>query len=270
MNFVIFPINLPSYFETDEKLTLVATFQFTWLDPRIKWDRKKKYNQTSVLVISSDDIWLPHVYLRNSMNEIRPIGHDSEFYAFIFETGKIIWASGASVEAQCTPNIYKFPFDTQRCALDFMLWSLYPGIEFHVPLEKPDLTHFIENSDWQLVEAKLTTYPSHPIFTVDLTIKRNSLYNVVAVVLPTLLFSFMNPLMFCVPTEASERISLGMTILMAYAIFLTIVSSSIPAKSNPICVLIVILVLIMIVSGRYYYILSHHYNALLLQSRYTK
>ena len=143
-----------------------------------------------------------------------------------------------------------------------MLWSLYPGIEFHVHLEKPDLTHFIENSDWQFVEAKLTTYPSHPIFTVDLTIKRNSLYNVVAVVLPTLLFSIMNPLMFCVLTEAGERISLGMTILMAYAILLTIVWSSIPAKSNPICVLIVSLVLIMIVSGRYFYILSHHYNAL--------
>ena len=31
------------------------------------------------------------------MNELRPIGHDSEFYAFIFETGKNIWASDAIV-----------------------------------------------------------------------------------------------------------------------------------------------------------------------------
>jgi hypothetical protein len=40
-----------------------------------------------------------------------------------------------------------------------------------------------------------------------------------------------------------------MTILLSYAIFLTLVSAAIPSSSNPMCILLIMMVIIIIVSG---------------------
>ena len=71
----------------------------------------------------------------------------------------------------------------------------------------------------------------------------------VTIIIPTLLFCLLNPLVFLLPVDSGDRISLSMTILLSYAIFLTLVSSSIPATSNPMCVLLLVLIIIIMISG---------------------
>jgi hypothetical protein len=70
--------------------------------------------------------------------------------------------------------------------------------------------------------------------------KNTSLYYGVMIIAPTVLFALMNPLVFLLPVESGERVGLAMTILLSYAIFLTLVSSSIPASSNPMCALLIV------------------------------
>jgi thiol:disulfide interchange protein len=86
-------------------------------------------------------------------------------------------------------------------------------------------------------------------FVFKLTIKRRALYYGVMVIAPTVLFALLNPLVFLLPIESGERVSLAMTILLSYAIFLTLVSSSIPASSNPMCALLIVMIIIIVVSG---------------------
>lgn len=70
-------------------------------------------------------------------------------------------------------------------------------------------------------------------FVLELSIKRRSLYNSVTVILPAMLFALMNLTVFILPVESEESVSFGMKILLVYAIFLTLVASSIPVSSNP-------------------------------------
>jgi hypothetical protein len=63
------------------------------------------------------------------------------------------------------------------------------------------------------------------------------------------LFVLLNPLVLLLLIESGGRVSLARTILLAYVIFLTIVSSSIPAFSNPICALLIVMIIIIVVSG---------------------
>jgi hypothetical protein len=44
-------------------------------------------------------------------------------------------------------------------------------------------------------------------------------------------------------------VGLAMTILLSYAIFLTLVSSSIPVSSNPMCALLIVMIIFIVVSG---------------------
>jgi nicotinic acetylcholine receptor alpha-7 len=78
--------------------------------------------------------------------------------------------------------------------------------------------------------------------------KRHPLYFGVMILLPTLLFSLLNPLVFLLPVESGERVSLSMTILLSYAIFLTLVSNSIPKTSNPMCTLLIVMIVIISLS----------------------
>ena len=75
------------------------------------------------------------------------------------------------------------------------------------------------------------------------------MYYGVMVIAPTVLFALLNPLVFLLPVESGERVGLAMTILLSYALFLMIVSSSIPASSNPMCALLIVMVIIIVVSG---------------------
>ena len=59
----------------------------------------------------------------------------------------------------------------------------------------------------------------------------------------------LNPLVFLLSVESGERVSLSMTILLSYAIFLTLVLSSIPASSNSMCALLIVMIIIIVVSG---------------------
>jgi hypothetical protein len=113
------------------------------------------------------------------------------------------------------------------------------------------LDYFSPHSDWTLLEHSTETdediYTSSFLF--KLKIKRRAMHYGVMIIAPTLLFVLLNPLVFLLPVESGERVGLAMTILLSYAIFLTPVSSSIPASSNPMCALLIVMIIIIVVSG---------------------
>ncbi|VDI00708.1 Hypothetical predicted protein [Mytilus galloprovincialis] len=252
LSFNAAPSTIVSFTELEEKLTLTMSVTVNWTDHRLGWN-PTLYNNTYTLTIPPHDIWLPYLYLANSVNDVKPIGEEADFYVILVADGTVYWTPGGVFEAQCTPDVSKFPFDTQFCLFLFTMWGILPGdVEFSVYSKVPNLSYFAANSDWTVIDtfqnASLIGVDSSA-FVVGISIKRKPIYYVVTVILPTLLFCLMNPLIFCLPVESGERISLGMTILLAYAIFLTIVSASIPAKSDPLCTILLALVCIMMVSG---------------------
>ncbi|CAC5404312.1 unnamed protein product [Mytilus coruscus] len=246
------PSTIVSFTELEEKLTMTMSITVNWTDHRLTWN-PTLYNNTHVLTIPPHDIWLPYLYLANSVNDVKPIGQEADFYVILVTNGMVYWTPGGVFEAQCASDVSKFPFDTQFCSFIFTMWGILPGeVEYDVYSKVPDLKYFFANSDWTVID----TYQNGSLiggdssaFVVGISIKRKPVYYVVTVILPTLLFCLMNPLIFCLPVESGERISLGMTILLAYAIFLTIVAASIPAKSDPLCIVLLVLVCIMMVSG---------------------
>jgi hypothetical protein len=84
-------------------------------------------------------------------------------------------------------------------------------------------THSVTGNSFSLITECTTFFASR--YDIYLTAKRESLYYTVMVVWPTILFGVLNPLVFLLPVESGERIGLSMTIMLSYAIFLTLVSA---------------------------------------------
>lgn len=53
-----------------------------WTDPRLTWEPCFYGNVTRV-IITTDGIWLPYVYLVNSADDVEPLGHDADSYAYV-------------------------------------------------------------------------------------------------------------------------------------------------------------------------------------------
>ncbi|VDI54647.1 Hypothetical predicted protein [Mytilus galloprovincialis] len=175
-----------------------------------------------------------------------------EFFSALVCTGQVYTSPGGIMKAKCPTNVAKFPFDTQECIFLFFNWGLSTSELIFSPVsDKAKLDWYTPNSDWILLDYStfVETKNNFSTFNVKLTIKRQSLYYVVMMILPTLLFALLNPLVFVIPVESGERISLAMTILLSYAIFLTLVSTAIPTSSNPMCVLLAVMITIISLSG---------------------
>jgi hypothetical protein len=68
------------------------------------------------------------------------------------------------------------------------------------------LDYFSPNSDWTLQEhsTNVEEWHSQSVFKVTLQVKRQPLYYTVMVVIPTLLFAVLDPLVFLLPVESGE------------------------------------------------------------------
>ena len=245
-----YPTALIDFAEREGKITLMCNVYLNWTDQRLAWNQSF-YNLNN-LAVTTDDIWLPYLFLVNNVNGEKPVGYGTGTYVNVFFDGTVIWSPGTLLEANCSPNVQRFPFDKQTCEFIFNMLGVSPFSFNLVVLSEEVISDYMSpNSNWELVDTKQYMKKTQSVnqYHLEIIIKRHSMYYVVTVLIPTLLFTLMNPLVFCLPVDSGERVSLGMTILLAYTIFLTIVSSSIPELSNPVCVVIIVLVLIMVGSG---------------------
>lgn len=248
-------VSINDFRETEETLVLTGGLFMNWTDVSLVWN-PANYGGITSLQVNTEKIWTPLIYLANNAEKLEQIGSDSKFISNILFNGQVVYSPGGIIQAKCSTDLSKFPIDSQTCKLQFIPWSSSSSIvKLIAGQNEINLNFFSDNSDWDIKEtsaySELNDRGSgfYYVYETTLTIKRKPAYYVVMVILPTILLCLLNPLVFLLPVESGERISLAITILLSYAIFLTLVAASIPASSNPMCYLLVVMVIIMIISG---------------------
>ena len=77
----------------------------------------------------------------------------------------------------------------------------------------------------------LGVQPTETDITFYITIRRKTLFYTVNLILPTVLISFLCVLVFYLPAEAGEKVTLGISILLSLVVFLLLVSKILPPTS---------------------------------------
>ena len=68
----------------------------------------------------------------------------------------------------------------------------------------------------------------------SLALKRKSQYSIINVIVPIVLLSIMDLLVFWLPPESGEKVSLGITVLLSFSVFLLVVDERMPRTSDTI------------------------------------
>jgi len=113
-------------------------------------------------------------------------------------------------------------------------------VDIILGMDKGDLSDFVENVEWEchgmpavrnVIMYGCCSDPYTDI-TYTLLLKRRSLFYIFNLLLPCFLISFLAPLGFYLPADSGEKVSLGVTVLLALTVFQLLVAESMPPAEN--------------------------------------
>ncbi|XP_060068318.1 neuronal acetylcholine receptor subunit alpha-6-like [Ylistrum balloti] len=238
VNITFFLVGIRDFDEVTGKFAVTSFMSVTWVDRRMTWN-PFAYNSTFYLPFNGKQVWKPNIILVNPFTSVGKVGEDFMEIRYDFQ-GNANWSPGDVMSSACDIDVTYYPFDTQKCLLRIMPWGA-PSSElvFLSSVEKADLTFYSTHGTWELISTKTESVVAGGLsyYNVEITMKRRPLFFVVNVVLPILFMAFLNSLVFVLPVDSGERVSYAITVLLAIAVFLTLVGDNLPKTSQPMSIL---------------------------------
>ncbi|KAI1883707.1 hypothetical protein AGOR_G00234320 [Albula goreensis] len=210
----------------------------TWHDAYLKWD-KEEYDGLEVIRIPSSLVWRPDIVLYNKADD--DFSGPVDTNVVLRYNGEITWDSPAITKSSCVVDVSYFPFDNQQCNLTFGSWT-YNGnqVDITMGMDSGDLSDFVENVEWECHGMPATKNvimygccsDPYPDITYTVLLKRRSSFYIFNLLIPCVMISFLAPLGFYLPADSGEKVSLGVTVLLALTVFQLMVAESMPPSES--------------------------------------
>ena len=167
----------------------------------------------------------------------------------------IIWEPPAIYKSYCPINVEFFPFDQHECFMKFGCWT-HNGdeVDFQhiwqdkgavinenltVILNAIDLCEYGQHVEWDIINVTASRrkkfYPCCPEsyldVTFNITLRRRTLFYTINLILPCVAISALTVLVFYLPSDSGEKITLSISILLALTVFFLLLSDINPPTS---------------------------------------
>ncbi|UJR23945.1 hypothetical protein I4U23_026913 [Adineta vaga] len=252
---VAFGISLTQLSDMDEKNQILTTniwLEQEWYDQRLIWNASD-FNGLSTLRLPCSKIWLPDIVLYNSADDYTQGFYQSK--AMVENNGHVFWPPPAKFRSSCKIDVTYFPFDDQLCKLKFGSWS-YDAAQVNLTKRRDnvDMTNYIRSGEWHIVHIDIrrndVTYPCcpgiyYPDVTIYVHIRRRVLYYLFNIIFPCIWLSILSLLGFWLPPDSGEKITLGITVLLAFSVFMLLIAESMPATSEMVPLIEIYLTVVM-------------------------
>lgn len=141
----------------------------------------------------------------------------------------------------CSVDVRWFPFDIQRCELKFGSWT-FDGWLLDIQMKEADVSGYMPNGEWDLLEVPGERHEvfydccaePYPDVTFVVTLRRRTLFYALNLLIPCVLLSSMTLVVFLLPANSGEKISLGITVLLSLTVFMLMVAEIMPATSDSV------------------------------------
>ncbi|KAJ8308725.1 hypothetical protein KUTeg_013599, partial [Tegillarca granosa] len=219
---------------------------------RLAWSSETNYSNIPFLFSTEEYTWKPAIIIENSVKDISVIS-DKNIPMRIDSSGHVMWNPSGIYLISCESDITYYPMDTQICTLIVTTWA-YTMNEIVLTFQDDpvDLQFYSPNGEWDLVNTSYATGNSkarrgQSFSSIEFTIeiKRRILFHTLNTLFPVSLMAFLIAMVFKLPPESGEKIGFSLTVLLAYAVYLSMISENIPSTSIYICYLAIYLALIL-------------------------
>ncbi|XP_057713502.1 neuronal acetylcholine receptor subunit alpha-4b [Corythoichthys intestinalis] len=237
---VHFGLSIAQLIDVDEKNQMMTTNVWVkqeWNDYKLRWNPEEYENVTSIR-IPSEIIWRPDIVLYNNADGDFAVTHLTK--AHLFHDGRIKWMPPAIYKSSCSIDVTFFPFDQQSCKMKFGSWTYDRAkIDLISMASDVDQMDYWESGEWVIMNAvgKYNTkkYECCTEIYADITyyfiIRRLPLFYTINLIIPCLLISCLTVLVFYLPSQCGEKITLCISVLLSLTVFLLLITEIIPSTS---------------------------------------
>ncbi|GMH49113.1 hypothetical protein TL16_g00440 [Triparma laevis f. inornata] len=249
--FVDVGINIFKIVDIDIKnaiMELSVWLRMSWTDTRLVWD-PDVVGVSQLAYYASNDreqttIWVPDLELYNQYESLYDFADKP---AQVFPNGFVFWSRPGPLKVLCAfRDLTQLPFDKPSCAFELGGWAK-SGYDVNYEFMSPPVSFSTEESaattyqQYKIIGDDTRTnrreyfYPCcpnepWPVLQYEVTLDRAASYYVLKVIVPNILFAFLSFLVFWFDVRTGERLSFGVTILLAM-VAVDIISSEL----LPIC-----------------------------------
>ncbi|XP_062582970.1 acetylcholine receptor subunit alpha-L1-like [Saccostrea cucullata] len=227
--------------EIEGKFTIMGNLDMSWKDELMMWN-KEAYNVSSIVAVGKE-VWTPPIYVLNKMDSVFLSNGLNDDLLRIKHTGEVISTHSGEMSVSCPLDPIHFPFDIQTC---FMMFGLTVHSSAEVRLRFSDnpiqsvtgagiMT--VDHPIWTITGFKTTASEYSNVASIKFCLFRKSLYYTFTMLGPSALLNCLTIFAFLIPNDQGEKISCGMTIFLAFVVFLVQVGDIIPKNSNAVPVL---------------------------------
>ncbi|CAG2226096.1 unnamed protein product [Mytilus edulis] len=223
------------YNEVSGILQPVVSYVLTWKDEIRRWNSSEYGNVTSInLPITKT--WIPKISIINMVRQKSIFMYHNEIeirrsLVNYQANGLAEFHVSGAQDITCSSDMKYFPFDSHACSI-----QLFPEYANGNVILKPnmntfDLRYAESNTEWSITANSVDgeVDPMISMVRFNITLSRNPSFLFLNLVLPIVLLSFANLLVFCIPVASGERGSLAFTILLTFIVFITMVTDILPA-----------------------------------------
>ncbi|CAH1997595.1 unnamed protein product [Acanthoscelides obtectus] len=235
---VIFGVSLHHIIDVDEKNQILTTncwITQIWIDHHLRWNASD-FAGIKVIRIPYNRVWRPDLILYNNA--------DPQFQSSVINTnvivssnGEVVWLSHGIYRSSCDINVEYFPFDLQSCQMKWASWT-YDGyqVELVKQTEEGDVSNYQANGEFDLlgfssvknIEFYSCCPEPYPDITYTIQLRRRPLFYVFNLILPCILINGIALLVFYVPSESGEKVTLGISALLSMTVFLMTIRETLP------------------------------------------
>lgn len=234
-------ITLNQIVDLDERTQVLTTNVFIdqrWQDENMVWNTTS-YNGIKTLRVPASNVWLPDTFIFNNADDASA-GFVHSVYVLVTHNGSVLWPVPVKLLSSCKVDITYFPFDDQMCELRFGSW-IYSAdwVDFDSTVDSFDLSNYIDNSEWKLLAVNFqktggTDGDSRPVLTYALHMSRRTFYYIFNIIVPCVMLSVLTLLTFWLPPTSGEKVSLGLSVFLAFSMFMLLIAEEVPATSESV------------------------------------
>lgn len=220
--------------EREQIMTTNVWLNQEWADYRLTWN-PAEYDGIRKLRIPSKQIWLPDIVLYNNADGTYEVSLFTN--AVVQNNGSIAWLPPAIYKSACKIEVKHFPFDQQNCTLKFRSWTYdYTEIDLVLSTDSASMDDFTPSGEWDIIKlpGRRTVNPLDPTYvdvTYDFIIKRKPLFYTINLIIPCILITSLAILVFYLPSDCGQKMTLCISVLLALTVFLLLISKIVPPTS---------------------------------------
>ncbi|XP_046329318.2 neuronal acetylcholine receptor subunit alpha-10-like [Haliotis rufescens] len=218
----------------------------TWHDMLLSWNASQ-YGDLDFITVPQTKIWLPDYVIDNDVSAKRFLGN-SDTLVFIRSSGLVTWEPGMVSETSCKIDTRKYPFDTQTCSFDFLPWMTTSRfLNTTVSSNKIRMSGFMPHGEFTIAGSSValarfpTTFSDDDLVGISFSIvlSRRPAFYWMIMVFPMVTFPLLSPISFLVPVECGEKITLSITVLLSYLVFIGSLNDAMPKLSDTVSLMVI-------------------------------